>query len=208
MITCPQRLFQLAIDAIQRAGGAQPRCHVVLAVDIASFASRDEAMQIHMRNVLYQTIRRACRTMRNPWFSCRLEDRGDGVLLVIDSRIGLGSVFTRLVPHIRAGIRVHNQTALPEARIQLRIAVHSGFLHRDAHGVTGTTVTHLFRLLDAPVMKKRLADQDADSALIISDDLYPTAIGYHLIKAEAFKPVTVDVKETHAEAWLSVPDAL
>jgi hypothetical protein len=85
------------------------------------------------------------------------------------------------------------------------MALHAGYLHHDAHGVTGSAVNELFRLLQAPALKARLADDDNDFALIISDHLHHAACGYRLLNPGLFEPVTVEVKETRTQAWMWLP---
>ncbi|GAA1783955.1 hypothetical protein [Actinomadura chokoriensis] len=183
----------------RRPQGARPRLHVMLALDIARFTSRDEAMQIHLREVMYRIVDEAYVTARA---GRRLEDRGDGIFMIVGPRTGLDVVLSSLIQNIRAGIREHNRNAVPAARIQLRMALHAGFLHEDAHGVAGSSVNRLFRLLDAPVMKDRLAVDGTDFALVMSDYVYEAATGYHLVDAADFEMIRVEVKETCTDAWL------
>lgn len=198
-------LIYRRIDAWLRPDRPRPRCHIIFAVDIARFSSRDEALQVRMRGALYQILKNACTTSGVRWRPNRREDRGDGIFVVTCAETGLEILITRFIDHLRAGIDAYNREQQPAARIQLRMALHAGFLHHDAHGVTGATVNYLFRLLDAPEMKRRLADDHADFALILSDYLYNTAIGYRLIAPDLFGRIPVDVKETHTFAWLWVP---
>ncbi|MFB4311217.1 hypothetical protein [Actinomadura sp. GTD37] len=186
----------------RRQRGAHPLLHVMLAIDIVRFTSRDEAMQIYLREVMYGIVEEAYVTARVGRRRIRLEDRGDGIFMVVGPRTGLDVVLSLLVQSIRDEIRAHNRTAVPEARIQLRMALHAGFLHEDAHGVAGTSVNNLFRLLEAPVMKDRLAYAGTDFALVISEYVYEAAIGYHLIEAADFEMINVEVKETRTRAWL------
>jgi hypothetical protein len=188
--------------AARRSTGARPRCRVVLALDIASFTSRDEATQIHLRESMYRIVHAAYAAARIGRRGSTLEDRGDGVLMVVRAKDGLDAVIPVLIQSIRRGVRAHNAAAVPAERMQLRVALHAGFLHRDAYGVTGNTVNRLFRMLDAPVMKERLAVGETDFALILSEYVYETATGYRLIDGKDFEMIRVDVKETHTIAWL------
>ncbi|CNG54525.1 Uncharacterised protein [Mycobacterium tuberculosis] len=197
MMSVPQLLHRRF--AARRPRGARPRLHVLLAIDIARFTSRDEAMQIHLREVMYRIVDEAFTTARA---GRRLEDRGDGIFMIIGPRTGLDVVLSSLVQNIREGIREHNGNAVPAARIQLRMALHAGFLHEDAYGVAGGAVNRLFRLLDAPVMKDRLAADGTDFALVMSDYVYEAATGYHLIDPADFEMINVEVKETCTSAWL------
>jgi hypothetical protein len=85
------------------------------------------------------------------------------------------------------------------------MSVHAGYVQCDDHGVGGADVIHLFRLLDAPALKTQLADHDDDLALIVSHYLYEVAKGYRSIDPAGYRPITVDLKETHTRAWIRLP---
>lgn len=188
--------------ASRRGSGARPRCRVVLALDIARFTSRDEATQIHLRAVMYRIVDEALAAARIGRRGSRLEDRGDGLLMVLRAQASLDTVLPALFGNIREGVQDHNATAVPSARLRLRAALHAGFLHHDRYGVAGDTVNLLFRMLDAPAMKRRLDDEDADFALAVSPNVYEAATGYRLIDGKDFELIDVDVKQTRASAWL------
>ena len=95
------------------------------------------------------------------------------------------------------------------ARIRLRVAIHYGEVHLDDHGVFGADLNHVFRLLDAPALKKALAESGGDLGLVVSDYFYQSMIRRNLILIDpaAFRPVRVAVKVTRARAWLHLPGA-
>ncbi|GAA2165008.1 hypothetical protein [Actinomadura napierensis] len=89
---------------------------------------------------------------------------------------------------------------------QLRLAVHTGQVHRDEHGVAGTALVHLFRLLDAPAVKKTAADTGADLTMVVSDRLYTDATeSGGLIDPAAYTPHRITSKETRTRAWIWTP---
>ncbi len=185
--------------------GAKPRHHLLIATDITRFSQRDEAAQILLRKVMYQITRQACDTAGLPWHTLSPEDRGDGILLV-SSRAGLETFLTTLIQELRAGIQAHNRTAqTADHRLQMRIALTDGYVHRDEYGVTGTAVNSLFRLLDAEPLRKQIQEAQADFGLIVSDSVYQTAAGYHLIDPGSFSQADVDVKGTRLTAWILDP---
>ncbi|MEV4002739.1 hypothetical protein [Actinomadura sp. NPDC049753] len=188
--------------ASRRGGGARPRCRVVLALDIARFTGHDEATQIHLREVMYRIVGDALAAARIGRRGSRMEDRGDGLLMVLRAQASLDTVLPLLFGNIRERVQAYNATAVPSERLRLRAALHAGFLHRDRHGVTGDTVNLLFRMLDAPAMKRRLDDEDADFALAVSPNVYEAATGYRLIDGKDFELIDVDVKQTRTSAWL------
>ena len=176
-------------------------------MDIANYGNRNDAIQQHQRQALYGVITRAFEASQLAWDNCHREDRGDGVLVVIPDHAQSWTAVDPLLERLHAGLRHHNRVASTAAQIRLRVAVHSGQVHFDAHGVAGHAVIHLFRLLDAPELKKALAASGDDLALIVSDHYYENVIQHSpgMIDPEAFRPIRVAVKETRTRGWLHLP---
>jgi hypothetical protein len=200
----------------ERAARGTSRLHraqhcVLLAVDVAGFTDtgRDDEVQLAVRDALYGLLIEAFNDAHLPWDECLNEDRGDGILVIIPAKMPSATVVDPLLDRVRAGLRRHNRLASDAAAIKLRIAVHIGEVHRDAHGLAGVAVNHLFRLLDAPVLKRALAAAGADLALIASDYFYDSVIrhGPGMIDPAAYRAVTVEVKRTQAPGWIYLPGA-
>lgn len=180
----------------------------MFAVDIASFsARRDPDIQRCLRAAVHRIVREACRDAGLSWDACHHEDRGDGLFVIADPAAGIDVLLEPLVVRLLAGVRRHNKLAGREARIQLRVAVHAGYLHLDEHGATGVALNHLFRLLDAGPLKYRLAEASGDFALIVSHHLFEEVVAYSVgvIEPSAFLCVPVLVKETHDRGWVWLP---
>ncbi|MGI8331230.1 hypothetical protein ACRYCC_14795 [Actinomadura scrupuli] len=195
-----QRLIPAARPVIAR------RQHrAMFAVDIAGFSSREPQVQMYLRQVLYRIVQDACDLVGLPWDDCHHEDRGDGILVIAQPGADFDLLLNPLATRIGADLRAHNRTAGGHARLRLRMSVHAGYVQCDDHGVAGADVIHLFRLLDAPALKNQLADHDDDLALIVSHYLYEVATGYGSIDPAGYRPISVDLKETHARAWIRLP---
>jgi len=146
----------------------------IVAIDIENFGRlRDNASQ-HVRTSLYEMLQHAFSESRVPLADCRTEDRGDGILVAAPPAIPSQTFINALIARLPAELRRHNQLASESPRIRLRIAVHAGFVHFDANGMTGRAITHLFRLLDAPALKDALQDSFADLGVIMSDRIRKT----------------------------------
>jgi len=192
-----------------RFGGTREQHCVLFAVDVAGFTNhgRDDDIQLYLRRSLYAILTHAFEASELGWADCQHEDHGDGVLVIIPAGVPSATVIDPLLDRLRDGLRRHNRVSTDAAGIRLRVAIHSGQVHRDEHCVTGAAVTHLFRLLDAPVLKEALAKSTGDLALIVSDHFYDTVIrnAPGMIDPETFQPAKVRVKETRARGWLHVP---
>lgn len=180
----------------------------VLATDIIAFGQRyrDISAQLDARQMMYELLTRAFGITGLPWRDCYREDRGDGTLVVAPPDIEPERFLDPLVHHLTALLRRHAWRACNRPPLRLRMAVHYGCVYYDAHGVTGHTLTHLFRLLEAPTFKKAVAMSQAPFGAIISDQLYTEVVQLGgLINPAAYTQVRLSCKETRTRGWLWLP---
>jgi hypothetical protein len=160
-----------------------------------------------MRDALYDALKRSMADADVPWGACAVEDRGDGVLVLISPevpKIRLVAVADKL----EAALRRHNAASSPEQRMRLRLGIHAGEVRVDAHGVMGTAIIHVFRLLDAPPVRAALSASENDVTSVVSDWFYQEVVRHDTSEdSTAYQPVEVRVKETVATAWVRMPEA-
>jgi hypothetical protein len=176
----------------------------MLAVDIASYSRRRPDIQLHLRKVLYQIVPDACEASGMPWDSCYREDRGDSILVLPPADTDADALVNTLVIRLHTELRKHNKTAAASAQIQLRQAIHAGWVSRDDQGISGHAVNHLFRMLEAPAFKSELAAHGGALGVIISAGLYREAVQYTAgpVAPDALRRINVDVKETKEPGWI------
>jgi class 3 adenylate cyclase len=181
----------------------------MLTVDIAGFGSRDADTQRHLHDNLYQIVEGACENTGLPWPACHHEDRGDGILLIAPPIIS-AELLDPLAAHLHAALRRHNRHTSTTAKIQLRMAIHAGYIRLEQQGVVGHDVNHLFRLIEATEFKTRFAASQTEFALIASNDLYNAVIqhGPGLMEPANFQQVTINNKETCTPAWIWLPNTV
>ena len=185
---------------------SSPLNTTLAAVDICSFGGRDDHVQLHQRREMYARLVEACEITQIPWWECYREDRGDCALIIAPPEVPAEHLLDPFAHHLTAVLRRYNRLASTAARLRLRLAVHVGQVHRDAHGVAGRAVVHLFRLLEAGEFKQALAFSGADLGLIVSDRLYADVTGCGgLIDPDAYQRLSVSCKETQAQAWAWFP---
>lgn len=184
----------------------------MFAVDVAGFASsdRDDDIQVYVHKSMYDMLETAFDRAGVPWRVCAHEDRGDGVFIVIPPTISAASLVHPIPDKLLGLVRRHNRVSCDAARIQLRLATHIGPVHHDGHGFVGHDVNLLHRMLEAPALKRMLAESGAEIAFITSSYLYENVVSRRpsLIDPCIFKPVTVRVKETRTRAWAYSVSAL
>jgi hypothetical protein len=194
---------------ITRPGNLFPVTHtMVLATDIVAFGQRyrDISAQLDVRQLMYELLTSAFGITGLSWWDCYREDRGDGALVVVPPYVEPERFLDPLVHHLTALLRHHAWRAGNRPPLRLRMAVHYGCVYYDAHGVTGHTLTHLFRLLEAPTFKKSVAMSQAPFGAIISDKLYTDVVQLGgLINPAAYSQVRLSCKETRTRGWLWLP---
>jgi hypothetical protein len=181
----------------------------LLAVDITGFGdpSRDTGAHLRLRAMLYDHLIEAFTITGLPWWECHREDRGDGAFIVAPADTEPGYFLDPLAHQLSAILLRENRLVSHVIRIQLRMAVHYGRVHYDAHGVAGRAATHLFRLLEATEFKRAARAARAagvDLAMIVSDPLYAdVAQRGGLLNPAAYRRIHISNKETRrAPAWL------
>ncbi|GLZ28378.1 hypothetical protein Lesp02_05680 [Lentzea sp. NBRC 105346] len=188
---------------------SQPVEHrTILAVDIEGFGSpqRSDADQVALRSGMYRAFRAALSNSGLEWADCHVEDRGDGVLALLPPTMPKASVVDTLPSQLIAAIDRHNSTHTPEARIRMRVAVHAGEVHHDDHGVVGSSVNFVFRILDSAALKSALATSAAPLGLVVSPWFYDEVVRHSAaLDADEYRRIEVNVKETTIGAWIRLP---
>ena len=110
------------------------------------------------------------------WAGCYREDRGDGAVIVVPPTISTQRLIDPLMAELAGRLRQYNRRASEVVRIQLRVALHVGPVGRDSEGLTGQAVIAAARIVDAPVIKARLAAEHADLIFAASDYVYDQVV--------------------------------
>jgi hypothetical protein len=177
----------------------------IVATDIAEFGqySRNNTNQVRIRRGMYRAMQQAFDAADIPWISCRREDRGDGVLILAPADVSKAMFVDHLPNALVDALTRHNRIHPVEERIRLRLALHAGEVNYDEHGVTGSSITHTFRLLDAEVVKRTFAEVSAVLAIIGSAWFFDEVIRHsEWSHARSYRPVDITNKETTTQAWI------
>ncbi len=177
---------------------------LLVAVDIIGYGSRPGHLQNYIRQAMYALVRQACDDSAVPWpAQQRRQDHGDGLLMALSYK-ATQRVVELFVPYLYAGLRRHNEVSADTTKIELRMAVHAGFVIRDDYALTGEAIVHLHRLLDAPAFRHAVARRRATLGVVASRRIYDDIIrpGRGLIDPDQYGRLLVANKETTAEAWV------
>ncbi|MBB5959279.1 class 3 adenylate cyclase [Saccharothrix tamanrassetensis] len=177
-----------------------PEYRSIFVVDIAGFGRWSNPLQIVARDVLTNAVRDAFRVAGIRWNDLGVQDRGDGMMVLIPGQVSKVDILDPFLPRLTARLRRHNETAAP--RIRVRLSLHAGEVHRDAHGWVGSDLNTACRLADADPVRAKLA---GDAVLVVSDVLYQSVVrhGYRRVDPAAFSRVEIAEKEVRAPAWVA-----
>jgi class 3 adenylate cyclase len=141
-------------------------CSIFLA-DIAAFGwpGRNDKDRQRLRAAMYAILEGAFESSGISWQTCYREDRGDGVLVVVPPAIPTSLLIAPLPNDLATALAAHNEQATDAARMQLRVSLNVGPVISDHEGVCGESIILAARILEAPVLKRQLADGSADLGL-------------------------------------------
>ena len=187
-----------------------PAVHrAIVCVDVEGFGDRRRTNpdQVAARDGLYCALSQAFTRSGLSWEDCYHEDRGDGALILIPPDVPKSLLVTDLPRELVAALNEHNQAHSRQERIRLRLAVHAGEIHHDAHGVVGAAINLAFRLLEAPPLKRSLAGSSGVLVVIASRWFFEEVIRHTPASTPtSYRRVAVVVKETRDSAWICRPD--
>ena len=177
----------------------------VVRTDVVEFsaAGRDDEAHKIIKKVLPAMTQLALGPV---WDTCRCEDRGDGLLVIVSPDVPTAQVIERLVTMLPPQLKRHNLTYSAASRIQLRLGVGVGPIEDTEFGVTGRSIIGVSRMLDAHAFKRAIAIQGANLRVIVSPFVYETHIkpdGSFLDPAD-YAEIPVRVKEAHTSAWMQL----
>lgn len=178
--------------------GGQTLAVPIMAIEIASPASRSDVALAFNRHAVYEILQSSVEQAGLSWDRCYQEDRGDGVLVIFPPGTHPGILPGQLAERLAAGVRAHNELAVPDRTLQLRASTTFGDVQHDRHGVFGPALNLVFRMLDAPAVKQMARELDADLVIVVSDYLMRDG----LVDPAEFKSMRARVKETEFRAWL------
>jgi AAA ATPase-like protein len=188
----------------------RPAVHrTILVVDVAGFGDhrRNNAHQLAVRTGLYRALWEAFRAAGIPWNACEHEDRGDGVLVLVPPELPKAPLVEELPVALANALWEHNTRHPEPERMRLRMALHAGEINYDEHGVTSAAINMAFRLIDSAPLRNALAKSTGVLAVITSSWFFDEVVRHSSsCDPNAFRSVSVAVKETTATAWVYLPD--
>lgn len=208
-ITGRTQLARVVADhQIDRGLWAGQICTIMVA-DIVGYSrpTRSAHDQVMLREVLSGILREAFTRSGLPWPTSQVQDRGDGVLIIVPPGVPTSAIIDPCLTALARNLRKHNRTAAEPARMQLRVAVDAGLVTFDALGASGDAVIRASRLINAQAFKEGLRSSNADLGVIVSESVYDAVIrqGNLSPNPAGMESTDIHVKdwETTARMWFS-----
>jgi hypothetical protein len=186
----------MTLDAVPRS---------LVAVDIEGYSGRDNLGHLELREALRRVCDEAFHQIGvSP--DAR-QDQGDAFLILVRPDVTKARLVDDLVREFVTALRLCNRNRLAEARMRLRVALHTGEVHLDGTGFGGASVVAVMRLIEADALKEALRKAPDDLAVIVSAQLHRDVVlqRYRGIDPAEYQEVQVSRKEFSQPAWIRVP---
>ncbi|EFC83431.1 effector-associated domain EAD1-containing protein [Parafrankia sp. EUN1f] len=192
-----------------RTDGGLPMYGTVVAFETVSYSDLTALGQKQLRDGVRRIIEDSLAEAGIPR-ALQQQDRGDGYLMVFSAIVPKARIVADFVRELGIALNLYNATRNTRGRIRLRVAMHEGDILTDGTGWVGDAVVTCARLVDSAPIREVLADdQDADSALILSSEIFDSVVRPRLrgLSPGDFREVevTVTAKRFSATAWLALP---
>lgn len=177
----------------------------VMMIDIARFSGpgRTDGDRLAIVNACYRMLKDSFSAAGVDWGACRLEDRREGVLVIIPGHVPTEGVVNTLMRRLAANLRWYNRRAQAGQRFRLRAAVDVGPVMAYEHGVSGETLISVARLLEASRLKTAVLTPGVIIGIATSPFVFER-VARHLPGAELYEQVRFQVKEWKGSAWMRV----
>lgn len=176
-------------------------CTVLLTDVIEADHGRTESDRRVIREALWSIMAEALPGIPDVWKS----DRGDGLLTVVPPGIPTAEVIGLLFKELPGAIERHNEGQPASPNLQLRLAINVGPVFGDAADLSGEAIVVAGRLLEAPYLKKAIANASGSLGIIVSPFIFETFIRPASLDAEAsYRQTPIDIGESSTSAWMRV----
>ncbi|MEU9335049.1 hypothetical protein AB0D49_18045 [Streptomyces sp. NPDC048290] len=181
----------------------------ILVLDVENFSSRRDPVQRRVRAAMYRVLTTALARAGLQRGAVVMEDRGDGVLMLVDAAVPPVLIAGPFVRELDEQLREYQEQSNDEHAVRLRVALHQGLAARDEHGWSGDAVNTACRLVDAQPLRDVLAAApSARLVFAVSGELHHAVVrhGHRGVDPAAYLPLDFTTK--HGEtisSWVTVP---
>lgn len=173
----------------------------VITTDVVAFGARKRTDDDRL--IIRESLSNMTKAAMEGLPGVQLQDRGDGILMVIPPTSPTVKVIDQLLRVLPSALNQHNSSQPNAAQIQLRISIDVGPVVSDTMGVSGETIIVAARMLEAPAFKEAFTGSTARLGIIVSQFVYDTIIRHSKDRAyvASYSQVFIEVKEFRTRAW-------
>lgn len=179
----------------------------IISCDIKGFGSRLRTTSnfTALLDGMYKSFDYAFAQAGVAWRGWYSRDSGDGMLVLAPAEVEKGTFAGTFLTDLAEALCAHNDKHSDTEQVNLRLVLHAGEITYGNRGPIGRALIDAHRLLDAQPLKDVLANW-GPLAVIVSDWFYHEVVWQSPeYKAEAYRKVAVEVKETSTVGWLRAP---
>ncbi|WP_089154638.1 hypothetical protein [Micromonospora sp. NBS 11-29] len=197
-----------APDETPEGTGSRRLC---VAADTESYSSRDVRGQLDVQRRFVEVLETATRNAgldRNLWTT---QPQGDGELALLPLGLDEPRAVADLLRELAVALRHLNRGLVPQARLRLRVAVHTGMVYPGRNGFAGSAVVQVCRLRDSDDLRRTLREAaSADLGAALSEPIYEELRQFPSgLALDRFVRVSLDIPEKgfRAVTWLGPVEA-
>lgn len=193
-------------EVVQEESSTDPQYRPIVVIDLVGSSRWNDRTQLRARAELQEMVEAAFRVANVDRRGLVMEDRGDGMIMLISATVSKVRLLDPMVPCLTISLEEHNRTAYP--RLRVRMAMHAGEVIRGKYGWIGSDLNLACRLANSPSLYRELrACPRTHLVLIVSDVIHQAVVrhGHRNINPASYTPVHVAVKEVNTRAWLHNP---
>ncbi|MEU5637135.1 hypothetical protein ACH47C_24665 [Streptomyces rishiriensis] len=176
-----------------------------MSVDVRGSGGLSNDAKLRMRRDVYALTDRAFHAVGVGAPLMHREDRGDGFIAALDSRIPPARLLGSWLAEVHQGLRPLNDER--SRRLALRVGMHVGPVEEDDNGLAGEAMDLVCRLADAQTTRAVLDHSGRDVVCVVSERLYRDVVrhGGRFVEPDAYRSASLTLKEGPVVAWFHVP---
>jgi hypothetical protein len=185
---------------------AAPHHFSIVIVDVEGSGELSGPEKEQVRRDLYAILRRALETSGIGAASVRMEDRGDGVYLLVSADVSKRLLIDPFIAVLDDGLAGRE---VRQPGVRLRLVVHHGEVLLDDEGSSGGAVDTAFAMVDSPQLREALRNtKRGRMAVVVPDDLYLSVVrGYPSPDPQQFRMRHLETKRGRLRTWVTVVGA-
>lgn len=188
-------------QAVRRSSSGR----IIMVTDIEHFSSRTYRGQLATNQALFEVLENVLERSGVKLTACVVEDRGDGVLVVLPPDTQPHEFVDGLLRHLRPTLGSLNAPRPLDDRLRLRIVLHVGAVENDDHGFVGDDLMLAYRLLDSRELRDQLTRMPDDFVVAVSQQIHSSMQTPDRDDNGSFQMFEATLRTGKKTAWVWLP---